>query len=50
MTRDTPPALRPIDPSMGWIEWAMLVVLSVVWGGAFFVVDVEATNMPLVTF
>lgn len=38
-----------IRQSMGPIEWAMLVTLSVLWGGSFFFVGVAVTALPTLT-
>ncbi len=35
-----------INPSMGVIEWVMLLTLSVLWGGSFFFVGVAVTALP----
>jgi drug/metabolite transporter (DMT)-like permease len=34
---------------MGWIEWTMLIALSLVWGGSFFFVGVGVTELPTLT-
>lgn len=41
----TPPA-APINQAMGPAEWAMLVLLSVIWGGSFFFTGVAVTGLP----
>jgi drug/metabolite transporter (DMT)-like permease len=33
-------------PTMGWREWALLVFLSVLWGGSFFFVGVAVAELP----
>ncbi|WP_293264693.1 DMT family transporter [Neptunomonas sp.] len=38
-----------INTSMGLREWAMLIVLSVLWGGSFFFVGVAVTDLPPLT-
>ncbi|MEX1109998.1 MAG: DMT family transporter [Dongiaceae bacterium] len=37
----TPPSLR-----MGGIEWALLVTLSIVWGGSFFFAEIALERLP----
>lgn len=37
----TPPALR-----MGALEWAMLLLLSLLWGGSFFFVGIAVRDLP----
>jgi drug/metabolite transporter (DMT)-like permease len=34
---------------MGWREWALLVALSVLWGGSFFFVGVAVAELPTFT-
>jgi drug/metabolite transporter (DMT)-like permease len=36
----------PLNPTMGPKEWSQLVVLSVLWGGAFFFVGVVVEEVP----
>ncbi len=38
-----------IKTSMGTREWAMLITLSVLWGGSFFFVGVAVTDLPPLT-
>ena len=38
-----------INTSMGAREWAMLLTLSVLWGGSFFFVGVVVSDLPLLT-
>ncbi len=38
-----------INTSMGTREWAMLVVLSILWGGSFFFVGVAVVDLPPLT-
>ena len=38
-----------IAVSMGWREWALLVALSVLWGGSFFFVGVAVAELPTFT-
>jgi drug/metabolite transporter (DMT)-like permease len=33
-------------PAMGWREWALLLFLSVLWGGSFFFVGVAVAELP----
>ena len=41
--------LNTIRRSMTRAEWAMLVVLSVLWGGSFFFVDIAVKDVPPIT-
>jgi len=36
-------------PVMGPVEWALLVVLSLLWGGSFFFTEVAVTELPPAT-
>jgi drug/metabolite transporter (DMT)-like permease len=38
-----------IRPRMGPLEWALLGILSVIWGGSFFFVGVAVTGLPPLT-
>lgn len=38
-----------INTTMGTREWAMLITLSVLWGGSFFFVGVAVTDLPPLT-
>nr|WP_321443645.1 DMT family transporter [uncultured Cohaesibacter sp.] len=38
-----------IQQAMGLREWAMLLILSLVWGGSFFFVEVAVTQLPTLT-
>jgi drug/metabolite transporter (DMT)-like permease len=38
-----------IASSMGWGEWTLLVVLSVLWGGSFFFVGIAVAELPTFT-
>lgn len=38
--------MTPIKTSMGPIEWALLILLSVLWGGSFFFVGVAVEALP----
>lgn len=38
-----------INTSMGMREWAMLIALSVLWGGSFFFVGVAVADLPTLT-
>ena len=37
------------SPVMGGREWAMLLALSVLWGGSFFFNGVAVRELPLLT-
>ena len=49
--RTTPPSERTSSTtlSMGSVEWAMLFLLSVLWGGSFFFVGVAVRDLPTLT-
>ncbi len=38
-----------ISQSMGFVEWAMLLTLSVLWGGSFFFIGVAVADLPTLT-
>jgi drug/metabolite transporter (DMT)-like permease len=38
-----------INTTMGTREWAMLITLSVLWGGSFFFIGVAVTDLPPLT-
>lgn len=38
-----------IARAMGWREWALLIALSVLWGGSFFFVGVAVAELPTFT-
>jgi len=38
-----------INTSMDARVWAMLILLSVLWGGSFFFVGIVVTELPLLT-
>lgn len=38
-----------INRVMGPTEWAMLVLLSIIWGGSFFFYAVALTDLPVFT-
>lgn len=38
-----------INTSMGAFEWAMLITLSVLWGGSFFFIGVAVSDLPPLT-
>ncbi|OOZ74999.1 EamA family transporter [Solemya velum gill symbiont] len=38
-----------INTSMGGFEWAMLLILSVLWGGSFFFIGVAVADLPPLT-
>ncbi len=40
---------RPIRTAMGAREWAMLIVLSVLWGGSFLFVGIAVKELPPLT-
>lgn len=40
---------KPINSSMGTLEWVMLLALSVLWGGSFFFVGVAVKELPTLT-
>lgn len=40
---------RPINLSMTSVQWAMLICLSLLWGGSFFFVGVLVQEVPTVT-
>lgn len=42
-------APAPINPTMGVREWAMLLSLSLLWGGSYFFVGVAVTALPPLT-
>jgi drug/metabolite transporter (DMT)-like permease len=46
-------ASRPVEPaihrSMGGAEWAMLLALSVLWGGSFFFTGLALRALPPLT-
>ncbi len=46
-TRPDPASSTPL--SMGSVEWAMLFLLSVLWGGSFFFVGVAVRDLPTLT-
>ena len=38
-----------INTSMGAFEWAMLIALSILWGGSYFFVGVAVAELPPLT-
>lgn len=42
-------AASGINSSMGPVEWAMLLLLSILWGGSFFFVGVAVHDLPTLT-
>ncbi len=34
------------DLKMGWTEWGLLLLLSVIWGGPFFVSKIALAEIP----
>src|SRR5208283_3228696 len=47
--RDRPMTQRTAAPAMGAAEWAMLIALSVLWGGSFFFNGVAVRELPSLT-
>ncbi|MDT0683455.1 DMT family transporter [Roseicyclus sp. F158] len=47
VTRSAPTSSTTL--SMGSVEWAMLILLSVLWGGSFFFVGVAVRDLPTLT-
>ena len=37
------------EPKMGLVEWTLLIVLSIVWGGSFFFAKVAVAEVPPIT-
>lgn len=35
-----------VQKMMGWKEWAMLIILSVLWGGSFFFNGIAVRELP----
>lgn len=42
-------AAAAIPPRMGHAEWALLLMLSLLWGGSFFLVEVALAGLPPLT-
>lgn len=40
---------QPTGPRMGLAEWAILAVLAVLWGGAFFFIEIALEDVPPLT-
>ncbi len=38
-----------ISASMGLKEWLMLIILSVLWGGSFFFIEIAVSELPVLT-
>jgi drug/metabolite transporter (DMT)-like permease len=38
-----------MNPTMGLSEWVLLIVLSVLWGGSFFFIELALTDVPPLT-
>ncbi len=38
--------MAEIKQTMGWTEWGLLIVLSILWGGSFFFVGVAVKALP----
>ncbi|MEW5251366.1 DMT family transporter [Microbulbifer discodermiae] len=36
----------PISASMGTKEWFMLIILSILWGGSFFFIEIAVSELP----
>jgi drug/metabolite transporter (DMT)-like permease len=45
----TPPARRVVNTVMGFREWCLILILSVIWGGSFFFVGVAVKDMTPLT-
>lgn len=43
------PVSSQITPVMGRADWVMLLVLSLLWGGSFFLIGVIVTALPVLT-
>ena len=43
------PSVPPVQPPMGAKEWAMLIALSMLWGGSFFFNGVAVRELPFLT-
>lgn len=43
------PTMQQISRDMGPAEWAMLLALSVIWGGSFFFFAIAVTALPTFT-
>jgi len=41
--------MKAVNVSMGWQEWLLIVVLSVLWGGSFFFVEVSVSALTPLT-
>lgn len=39
----------PIDARMGAAEWGQLLLLSLIWGGSFFLIAIAVTDLPVLT-
>ena len=44
-----PPSASSAQAAMGAQEWAMLIALSVLWGGSFFFNGVAVKELPSLT-
>lgn len=49
MGNNQPIAASAINAQMGWREWAMLLTLSVLWGGSFFFVEIAVRALAPLT-
>lgn len=41
--------MKTVNVSMGWVEWSLLLILSILWGGSFFFVEVAVKALPPLT-
>ncbi len=41
--------MQPVIKSMNFVEWSMLIILSILWGGSFFFVGVAVHALPPLT-
>src|SRR3954453_2596365 len=41
--------MQQTTPQMGAVEWAMLIALSVLWGGSFFFTGIAVRDLPAFT-
>lgn len=44
-----PAPTAAIDAQMGRAEWAHLLLLSLIWGGSFFLIAIAVTGLPVLT-
>ena len=38
--------MAEIKQTMGWVEWGLLIFLSILWGGSFFFIGVVVNGLP----